>query len=513
MIFSPPINIENLACHDLKNGKSTLLTMALSADCETPISAMKKLYSAPYIALFESISGGEQKGRYSFIALDPDLIWSCSNNIASRQIFSNGIAQEKIFQKSAPLDDLRLLIAESSMDIPANLPNMAAGLFGFMGYGMVQQMENIPSNNPDNLSIADAFYMRPQHVLIFDNAYDTLYLTSPIWTKNPLTENEAKSRVENTRAAQKKLLLKLQEIPSSTSYEKFSSDYSEQAQKSPQNVSEYAEISAKLYEEMVEQAKSYIQAGDIFQVVLSQRFTLPFKHQPLSFYRALRHLNPSPFCFFLKMHDEVLIGSSPEILVRVQDKKITVRPIAGTRPRGKNPAEDANLAKDLLADKKECAEHLMLLDLGRNDVGRVAKAGTVRVTDSMTIENYSHVMHIVSNVEGFLRDDISALDALIAGFPAGTVSGAPKIRAMEIIDELEPITRSFYAGCVGYFSANGNMDSCITLRTGFIKNQQLFLQAGAGIVADSNPKLEQQECCNKAQALCSAAHFAICYEQ
>jgi len=261
----------------------------------------------------------------------------------------------------------------------------------------------------------------------------------------------------------------------------------------------------------VERAKDYIRAGDIFQVVPSQRFSLPFKLPPFSLYRALRRLNPSPFLFFLDLEGFTLVGSSPEILVRLRDGVVTVRPIAGTRPRGRDREDDDALAREMLADPKERAEHIMLLDLGRNDVGRVAEIGSVRVTEKMTVEYYSHVMHIVSNVEGRLRPDLDAIDALVAGFPAGTVSGAPKVRAMEIIDELEPVRRGFYAGAVGYFGADGSMDTCIALRTGLLKDGVLYVQAGGGIVADSDPTLEYEESCNKAQALIRAAAHAAGY--
>jgi anthranilate synthase component 1 len=338
-------------------------------------------------------------------------------------------------------------------------------------------------------------FIRPTVMAIFDNIEDRVTVVTPVW---PTTEMSAR---QAHALACERLADAVADFTRGVVHTPL-----RMASPPPEPV---PNVSRERYHEMVEQAKEYIRAGDIFQVVPSQRFELPFSLPPFALYRALRRLNPSPFLFFLDLDGYALVGSSPEILVRLRDGKVTVRPIAGTRRRGANKAEDEALAKDMLSDPKELAEHLMLLDLGRNDVGRVAQIGTVRVTEKMIVEYYSHVMHIVSNVEGMIRPDRDALDALLAGFPAGTVSGAPKVRAMEIIEELEPERRGFYAGAVGYFGADGTMDSCIALRTALIKDGRMYLQAGGGVVADSDPEGEYQESCNKARALIRAAEEAV----
>jgi anthranilate synthase component 1 len=338
--------------------------------------------------------------------------------------------------------------------------------------------------------------MRPRITVIHDSVAGVIYITAPLWE---LTKGEsAEAAISAAQARISSVAIRLQQtLPAAHA-----------KQSDPLEVTFTSNFPEAAFHQAVAKAKDYIVAGDIFQVVIAQRFAAKFELPPIALYRALRHMNPSPFLFHLDFGSFALIGSSPEILVRLREGKITIRPIAGTRKRGKTTEEDNALALELLADEKEIAEHLMLLDLGRNDVGRVAKSGTVKVTEHMNIERYSHVMHIVSNVEGELREDLDAVDALIAGFPAGTVSGAPKIRAMEIIDELEPESRSFYAGCVGYFSANGSMDTCITLRTALVKDGMLYAQAGGGIVADSTPQGEYEESCNKAMAVMKAAEIA-----
>jgi anthranilate synthase component I len=380
--------------------------------------------------------------------------------------------------------------------LPKKLPPMAAGVFGYLGYDMVRLMEDLPSPNPDPIGIPDAFLMRPTLIVIFDAVEDTLTVVTPVRPEQGVAAKVALARAQD-RLSQ---IVDALDRP----LDKETAGYKEGALTATQ----VSNTPADDYRKMVLKAKDYIGAGDIFQVVLAQRFEAPYELPPFSLYRALRRVNPSPYLYFIDLGDFAVTGSSPEILVKVQDGKVTIRPIAGTRPRGASPHEDKALEEELLADPKERAEHLMLLDLGRNDVGRVAEIGTVKVTDQFFVERYSHVMHIVSNVEGQLGDKYDAIDALAAGFPAGTVSGAPKVRAMEIIDELEREKRGLYAGAVGYFSAAGEMDTCIVLRTALVKDGKMYVQAGAGIVADSNPESEQQECVNKAKALFRAAEEA-----
>jgi anthranilate synthase component 1 len=471
-----------------------LVSTTLIADLETPVSAMRKLQKpGEPCFLLESVQGGETRGRYSIIGIKPDLIWRCRKNKA--EINTLGTLDDKDFKPIAEpsLTSLKTLMRNCRLDIPDNLPPMAAGLIGYMGYDMVKLMETLPDNNPDSISIPDACFMRPRVMIIFDSVKGVLDIVTPLWKDQSF--KDAETAYEAARTLISEIADQLLQ-PNSHNANTVTTALPLQFT---------SNTTREEYHNMVTRAKKFIEAGDIFQVVPSQRFNTPFTLPHFALYRSLRHQNPSPFLFFLNFGDFSLVGSSPEILVRLRDNIVTIRPIAGTRKRGANKNEDKVLADDLLGDAKEIAEHLMLLDLGRNDIGRVAKTGTVSVTERMIIEYYSHVMHIVSNVEGEINPTYDAIDALIAGFPAGTVSGAPKIRAMEIIDELEKERRSFYAGCVGYFSANGSMDTCITLRTGLIKNDTLYIQAGGGVVADSDPEAEYQESCNKAQALMRAA--------
>jgi anthranilate synthase component 1 len=479
-------------------GKPSVLWTRLVADLETPVSAMLKLAdSRPFSFLFESVEGGAVRGRYSFIGLRPDLIWRCRGDAS--EINRNALSDPERFERLAgsALTNLRTLIAESRIAVPAQLPPMAAGLFGYMGYDTVRLMERLPDKNPDSIGIPDAVFLRPTVIAIFDNVEDLVTVVTPVW---PDPRRNARRAFDDACGRLAEVVADLDRpLP-----------LKREAEGEPLSLpAPVSNITQPRYHEMVEQAKEYIRSGDIFQVVPSQRFHLPFPLPPFALYRALRRLNPSPFLFFLDFGSYALVGSSPEILVRLRDGKVTIRPIAGTRRRGKDGEEDRALAADLLGDPKELAEHLMLLDLGRNDVGRVAKIGTVRVTEKMVIEYYSHVMHIVSNVEGMIDPKYDAMDALIAGFPAGTVSGAPKVRAMEIIDELEPERRSFYGGAVGYFSANGAMDTCIALRTALVKDERMYVQAGGGVVYDSVPEAEYQETVNKAKALIRAAEEAV----
>jgi anthranilate synthase component I len=478
-------------------GGPQVVSTSLVADLETPVSAMLKLAEGrPYSFLFESVEGGAVRGRYSAIGLKPDLIWRCFGDRAE----INRTARQDLgtFEPCAggSLDSLRALIRESRIAVPDGLPPIAAGLFGFMTYDMVRLMERLPDANPDTIGIPDAVFTRPTVVAVFDNVGDQVTVVTPVWPSPDLT----------ARAAYDLARERLADVVADFDRGLPHRPLDRHAGHLPEPRSN---VTRERYHAMVEQAKEYIRAGDIFQVVPSQRLTLPFALPPFALYRALRRLNPSPFLFFLDFDGFALVGSSPEILVRLRDGRVVVRPLAGTRRRGATRAEDEALAAELLADPKELAEHLMLLDLGRNDVGRVAEIGSVRVTEQMVVEYYSHVMHIVSNVDGRIRPDKDALDALIGGFPAGTVSGAPKVRAMEIIDELEPARRSFYAGAVGYFGADGNMDTCIALRTALIKDGQMYVQAGGGVVADSDPEAEYQESANKARALLRAAEEAV----
>jgi len=476
-----------------------LLSSRLVADLETPVSAFLKLSKGRNGGLFllESIEGGAARGRYSMIGLDPDIVWRCTGDKA--EINREALTRPDHFTPCSepPLTALRELIAESQLNMGEGLPPMAAGVFGYLGYDMVRQMERLPAAKPDPIGVPDAIMIRPTVMVVFDTVKDEISVVTPVRPAAGLSAAAAYAQgCERIEA-----VVAILEGP--LTHEPTSADPLLLASPPKSNTSEARFL------EMVERAKDYIRAGDIFQVVLSQRFTAPFALPAFALYRALRRVNPAPFLCYLDFGGFQIVCSSPEILVRARDGKVTIRPIAGTRWRGKTQAEDQALAADLLADEKECAEHLMLLDLGRNDVGRVAKIGTVEVTEKFTIERYSHVMHIVSNVEGRLAEGKDAIEALCAGFPAGTVSGAPKVRAMEIIDELETDKRGIYAGCIGYFGADGDMDTCIILRTSVVKDGQMHVQAGAGVVYDSDPAYEQRECINKAMAQFRAAEEAV----
>ncbi|MBX6322243.1 MAG: anthranilate synthase component I [Rhodospirillaceae bacterium] len=479
-------------------GRPQLVWTRLVADLETPVSAMLKLADGRANSfLFESVEGGAVRGRYSFIGLKPDLVWRCRGDRAEVNRRARVAPEAFEPQPGGALASLRALLAECRIDTPPALPPMAAGLFGYMGYGMVRLMERLPDTKPDVLGIPDAVFLRPTVVAIFDNIEDQVTVVTPAWPQEGVCAEAAYAH------ACERLADAVADFGRALPYRR------EPAAATSAALEPRPNMTRTQFHAMVEKAKEYIFAGDIFQVVPSQRFAVPFRLPPFALYRALRRLNPSPFLFFLDFGEFSVVGSSPEIMVRLRDGKVTIRPLAGTRRRGADPEEDRALAADLLADPKERAEHLMLLDLGRNDVGRIARVGTVRVTEQFEIERYSHVMHIVSNVEGEIDPRHDALDALVAGFPAGTVSGAPKVRAMEIIDELEPERRGIYAGAVGYFAANGTMDTCIALRTAVVKDGTMYVQAGGGIVADSDPESEYQESCNKARALLRAAEEAV----
>jgi anthranilate synthase component 1 len=446
--------------------------------------------------LLESVEGGDTRGRYSIICLEPDIIWRTRGGKAEVNRAARTKPESFSPCQLPPLEALRALLHESRMTLPEKLPPMAAGVFGYLGYDMVRLIEDLPAPNPDPIGIPDAVLIRPTLVIIFDAVEDTLTVVTPVRPEQGVATKAALAR------ASERLSQVVDALDRPLDKETKQSDSGPIINEPKSNTSPAD------YRQMVLKAKEYIAAGDVFQVVLAQRFEAPYTLPPFSLYRALRRVNPSPYLYFLDLGDFAVTGSSPEILVKVKEGTVTIRPIAGTRPRGASPHEDRALEEELLADPKERAEHLMLLDLGRNDVGRVAEIGTVKVTDQFFVERYSHVMHIVSNVEGKLGEKYDAVDALAGGFPAGTVSGAPKVRAMEIIDELEKEKRGLYAGAVGYFSAAGDMDTCIVLRTALVKDGVMYVQAGAGIVADSNPDSEQQECVNKAKALFRAAEEA-----
>jgi anthranilate synthase component I len=496
--FNPVVPFEAIA-RRYQTGAASLLTTTLIADLETPVSAFLKLSASRSGNLFllESVEGGATRGRYSMIGLDPDVIWRCTAGIA--EINTHALTDRDRFTlcRERPLESLRRLLQESVIDTDADLPPMAAGVFGYLGYDMVREMERLGAAKSDPIGVPDAIMVRPTVMVVFDSIRDEIVLVTPVRPREGVSARIA------YEAACERLEATIAVLEGPLRHEAAVHD-SHLRMGTPVSNTAPAE-----FFDMVERAKEYIRAGDIFQVVLSQRFTAPFELAPFSLYRALRRVNPAPFLCYLDFGGFQIVCSSPEILVRLRNGKVTIRPIAGTRWRGKTAAEDAQLATDLLADPKERAEHLMLLDLGRNDVGRVAQIGSVEVTEKFAIERYSHVMHIVSNVEGRLDPEHDAIAALCAGFPAGTVSGAPKVRAMEIIDELEKDKRGIYAGCIGYFGASGEMDTCIVLRTSVIKDGTMHVQAGAGIVYDSQPEYEQAECAAKAKALFRAAEEAV----
>ena len=475
-------------------GSNQLVFTRIAADLDTPVSLMLKLAGASKNSfMLESVTGGEVRGRYSVVGLKPDLIWEChgTESRINRQARFDDTAFAPL--PGTPLQTLRALIAESRIDMPDGLPAISAGLFGYLGYDMIRLVEHLPHVNPDPIGVPDAMLMRPSVVAVLDGVKGEVILCSPAWVASDLSARAAYAQaaervMDALHDLDRAITAEGRDLGEVTAVGEFRSNFTPDA-----------------YRAAVEKAKEYIRAGDIFQVVPSQRWAADFPLPPFALYRSLRRTNPSPFMFFLNFGGFQIVGASPEILVRLRDGEVTLRPIAGTRPRGANPEEDRAHEADLLADKKELAEHLMLLDLGRNDVGRVARIGTVHPTEKFVIERYSHVMHIVSNVVGQLAEGEDALSALLAGLPAGTVSGAPKVRAMEIIDELEPEKRGIYGGGIGYFAANGEMDMCIALRTAVVKDARLYIQAGGGIVFDSDPESEFQETVSKSRALRRAA--------
>ncbi len=485
------------ACY--REGRGQLLWDRAVADLETPVAAFLKLaHGQPYSFLLESVEGGAVRGRYSIIGFAPDLIWRCQDGSAAINRQADTAPDAYAAEERPALDSLRALLAETRLEVPEHLPPMCGGLVGYLGYDMVRLMETLPTKNGDELDLPEALLVRPTLFAIFDNITDLLTLAAPVY---PQRGRDAQTAWATARARLTRAFAALAGgIPQP------------EAATPMQPVGEpSSNFTRDGFIDAVERAKDYIRAGDVFQVVPSQRFSVPFTLPPLALYRALRRINPAPFLFFLDFGNFAVVGSSPEILVRVRDDVVTIRPLAGTRRRGATHAEDQALAAELLADPKERAEHLMLVDLGRNDVGRVAEIGSVRVTESFAIERFSHVMHIMSDVQGALRPGLDALDALVAGFPAGTLTGAPKVRAMEIIEELEPTRRGIYAGCIGYFAANGTMDTCIGLRTAVLKDGVMHVQAGCGVVADSDPESEYEETRQKARALFRAAEEAVLF--
>ncbi len=482
-------------------GANQIVYTRLAADLDTPVSLMLKLTgAAPNAFVLESVTGGEVRGRYSIIGMKPDLIWQCHATKAriNRQARFDDTAFEDLGDD--PLTSLRALIAESRIDLPDDLPAASAGLFGYLGYDMIRLVEHLPNVNPDPLGLPDAVMMRPSVVAVLDGVKGEVIVVAPAWVSNGQSARAAYAQAaERVMDAVRDLD---RALPQS----------SRQMGQAHEDAAPVSNFTREAYKAAVETAKDYIRAGDIFQVVPSQRWTQPFARPPFALYRSLRRTNPSPFMFYFNFGGFQVIGASPEILVRVFGNEVTIRPIAGTRPRGATPEEDRALEADLLNDPKELAEHLMLLDLGRNDTGRVSKIGSVRPTEEFVIERYSHVMHIVSNVVGELAEDQDALSALLAGLPAGTVSGAPKVRAMEIIDELEPEKRGVYGGGVGYFSAGGDMDICIALRTAVVKDKNLYIQAGGGVVYDSDPETEYMETVHKSNAIRRAAADAARFD-
>ena len=467
------------------------IAQEILADLETPLSVYLKLANRPFSYLFESVQGGEKSGRYSIIGLQSDTIIS----VRQQQISVNHNGQQQAFSDNDPLNWIDNYLSNYRSPPLLDLPRFSGGLVGYFGYDIVRYIEPKLADFPDKdpLQTPDILLMVSNDVVVFDNLLDRLFIITHANPDEEQAYDKAQQRLEQYQAQLSQPLSQPASIPkqSNISEQDFISQFTQQR-----------------YIDAVHRAKDYIREGDIMQVVLSQRLAKPFTADPIDLYRALRTLNPSPYLYYIKLADHHVIGASPEILVRMEKDEVTVRPIAGTRPRGKTQQHDQQLERELLADPKERAEHVMLIDLGRNDIGKISQVGTVQLTANMQIERYSQVMHIVSNVKGQPVEDISCIDALKATFPAGTVSGAAKVRAMEIIDELEPVKRGIYAGAIGYLSWTGTIDTAIAIRTAIVKDNMLYIQAGAGIVYDSDPEMEWQETLNKARAIFNAATIA-----
>lgn len=459
------------------------------ADFETPLSCCMKIDKGDYSFLLESVEGGETLARFSFLGSSPSLVFSSKGDMV--HVREGRITRS--FTAKDPIGELKKILARYNFVKIRGLPRFSGGLVGFFGYDMVRFVEKIPDKNADDLNIPDSVFMLTDTLLIFDHVDHSIKVISNAHVTGDPSRvyDDAVAKIDRIVNRLKAVHPKARSLTRKTRSLRLKSNFTKDR-----------------FEDAVKSAKSYIKKGDVIQVVLSQRFETPIESDPFQIYRALRSINPSPYMYYLKLKDFYLVGSSPEIMVRCEDGTVRLRPIAGTRPRGASEEEDRELMKDLLNDPKERAEHIMLVDLGRNDVGRVCDYKSVKVSDLMTIEKYSHVMHIVTDVSGALRKGADSFDVMRSTFPAGTVTGAPKVRAMEIIDELENLKRKTYAGCVGYFSFSGNLDSCITIRTILIKNKTAYIQAGAGIVADSQPEKEYQETINKAKALVKAVEMA-----
>lgn len=476
-----------------KQGNLIPVSRELLADLETPVSAFMKLNTEEYSFLLESVEGQEKIARYSFLASGTDLIFKSKGEEV--EIIEKGRRRKLL--TGDPLGEIKKILANFHYVSFPGLPRFSGGFVGYIGYEMIRFFEKIPPHKKDDLNLPDSFFILADSIVIFDHLQQKIKIVV-----NAYIEDTKKAAAVYEQATKKieKIMAKLK---SPLSEEKSSAKVK---RKTPLQFS--SNFTQGTFAKAVETAKAYIRQGEIIQVVLSQRFATEFKAESFSLYRALRSINPSPYMYYLKFKDFFIVGASPEVFVRCEERRVELRPIAGTRGRGKDEEEDRILEEELLKSDKERAEHIMLVDLGRNDLGRVCKYGTVKVTELMVIERYSHVMHIVSNLTGRLREDKDIFDLIKATFPAGTVTGAPKIRAMEIIAELEEQARGPYAGCVGYFSFSGNLDSCITIRTVIVKNNQAYIQAGAGIVADSQPHLEYQETVNKAKAMLKAVALA-----
>jgi anthranilate synthase component 1 len=462
------------------------------ADLETPVSAFLKIHRGHYGFLLESVQGGERWGRYSFLGTEPATVLSVHGDGVRLETPATGAVEER--RTSDPLGELKRVLTALRPATIAGLPRFAAGAVGYVGYDVVRTFERLPADKPKDLGIPEARLMLATSLLVFDNVAQTI--TAVVHVPGGAGVDPDHAYDEGVRRLEE-LLGRLTGPAAPPQGGRVGVAAAVRSNVSPED-----------YQAAVRRAKEYIYAGDVIQVVLSQRFELPLRAAPINVYRCLRTLDPSPYMFYLDLGDFQAAGASPEVMARVEGDELTVRPIAGTRPRGTSEIEDAALASELQADPKEIAEHVMLLDLGRNDVGRVSRIGTVEVTERFVIERYAHVMHLVSNVRGRLAPECDAFDAFRATFPAGTLTGAPKIRAMEIIEELEPARRGFYGGAVGYFDLSGNMDTCITIRSVLMHEGRAYVQAGAGIVADSDPESEHRECVNKARAMLQAVRMA-----
>jgi len=474
-----------------KKGNLIPVYIEVLADLETPVSAFLKLDQGDYSFLLESVEGGEKWGRYSFLGISPIQMFRSKGNKV--EIITNGMIEEKIVKRD-PLDFLKELISRYIPVETKELPRFYGGAVGYLSYDMVRFFEKLPDNTEDDLNLYDSFFMITDTIIIFDNISQKMKIVSNVF----LDGKDQREAYESAKSKINSIISKLNQPLKKRKRKKTTK----------KNINFSSNFTIEEFKKAVMKSKEYIESGDIIQTVLAQRLETEIEIDPFDIYRALRTINPSPYMYYLKFGDLKIVGSSPEVMVRKEDRKVELRPIAGTRPRGKTEEEDKRLMEELLGDPKERAEHVMLVDLGRNDLGRVSRIGTVNVNEFMVIEKYSHVMHIVSNVRGELEEGKDSFEVIRACFPAGTVSGAPKIRAMEIIEELEPTKRGPYAGAIGYFGFSGNMETCITIRTAFVIGKTLYLGVGAGIVADSKPENEYKETMNKAKAMIKAVEMA-----